>query len=353
VQISGRNSGQKRWGRPVLLGALLSFGFLGTSYRPKAYVFADSDTSIKETARKLAERVAGIPGLHGPLRLEWHPDEKWPEGEGAGWLEMLRDEFDRRALPMSEEAGAAALAVYAEETPTQVVLTARTQVGDHDEFRIVEVARAALPPLETPVAAVRVERQLVYGSTDRILDAASLSNAADGGLGVLLYRNFEVTALRVDAKGELKQSVPLNVAGLKPARDPHGEMVPRVGQVAVELWGEGCEFSWDAPADVKCHAEKAPAPAKSNWRMDPVLTSPCDEANWTVSESGSDPTSREVLHLIPDGATEESGATVRTEFPGPVLNVNAEHSHSSALIVVRNLRTGNYEVYKITLVCGD
>ena len=353
MQFSGRNFGQKRRGPAVALGIVLLFGSLSASYQPKASAFADSDTAMKETARKLAERIAGIPGLRGPWRLEWHPDEKWPAGEGARWLEMLRAEFDRRALPMDEEAGSAALAVYAQETPTEVVLSARAQVSDHEEVRIVEVARAALPPLETPVAAVRVERQLIYESADRILDAASLSNLAEGGLGVLLYKNFEVTALRVDLKGELKQSVPLNVAGLKPARDPRGEMAPRGAQVAVELWGKACEFSWDAPAEVKCRAEKASSPTKSNWRMDTVLTSPCDEANWTVSEGGNDPTSRDVLRLIPDGAIAGSSATVVSEFPGPVLNVNAGQNGSRALIVVRNLRTGNYEVYKITLVCGD
>src|SRR5262249_34061829 len=137
VQSSASNCRQRRWGRSVVLGTLLLFGVLAPVYRPRASVFADSDTAMKETARKLAERVAGIPGLRGPLRLEWHPAEKWPGGEGTRWLEVLRGEFDRRALPMSEEPNAAALAVYAEETPTQVVLTTRTQVGDRDEVRIV------------------------------------------------------------------------------------------------------------------------------------------------------------------------------------------------------------------------
>ena len=314
---------------------------------------ADGDSALKETARKLAERVAAIPGLHVPLRLEWHPDEKWPEGEGARWLEMLRGEFDRRALSMSSEAGVQALAVYAEETPAQVVLTAKAQVGDHEEIRIVAVPRAALPPAETPVAPVRLERQLLFESADRILDAASLSNGGEDGLGVLLYRNFEVVALRMDAKGEVAQTVPLNVPGLKPARNPHGEMAPRGSQVSVQLWGTACDFSWDVPAEVKCHAEKTSSLEKSAWRMDTVLTSPCDESNWTLSEGSSDPTAREVLHLIPDGAIEGSGATVMSEFPGPVLNVNPEQNGGSALLVVPNLRTGNYEVYKIMLVCGS
>jgi len=352
VQSSSRNSRQKRWRRPAILGALLFLGVWAVSYRPGASVFADSDTALKETARKLAESVAAIPGLRVPLRLEWHPDEKWPEGEGLRWLDALRDQFDRRALSVSDEAGAAALSVCAKETPTHVVLMARALIGDRDEVRIVSVLRAALPTAEAPVAPVRVERQLIYENADRILDAASLSNAAGGEFAVLLYKNFEVIALRVDAKGELKQSVPLNVAGLRPARDPHGEMSPRGSQVAVQLWGKACDFSWDSPAEVRCHAEKTSSLTKSRSPMDTVLTSPCDQADWTVSEDGNDPTMREVLHLIPNGAIEGSGATVMSEFPGPLLNINAEQSSSSALIVVRNLRTGNYEVYRITLVCG-
>jgi len=353
VQSSARNSRQKKWGRPFVLGVLLLFGFSAAVYRPRTSVFADSDTAMKETARRLAERVAAIPGLHGPLRLEWHPEEKWPEDEGARWLEMLRGEFDRRALPISGEAGAAALAVYAEETPTQVVLTARTQIGDRDEVRIVAVPRAVMPPVEASVAPVRLERQLLYEITDRILDAASLSNGAESGLGVLLYRNFELIALRLDSKGEVTQTVPLNVAGLKPARNPHGEMAPHGNQVAVELWGRTCDFSWDSPAEVKCRAEKSSSLERSAWRMGTALTSPCDESNWTVSEGGNDPTAREVLRLVPDGAIKGSSATVMSEFPGPVVNINAEQRGGSALLVVRNLRTGNYEVYRIKLVCGS
>jgi len=352
VQSSAKKFCQRKWRRPVFLGTLLLGGVLAASYRPRISVLADSDTPLKETARKLVERVAAIPELHPPLRLEWHPDEKWPADEGAHWLDMLRDEFDRRALPMSDDASAAALAVHAAETPTQVVLTAKTQLGGHDEIRIVATSRAVLRPAEMPVAPVRLERQLIYEAGDRILDAATLSNAAEGGLGVLLYKNFEVVALRVDIKGELVQTVPLNVAGLKPDRNPQGEMTPRENRISVQLWGKACDFSWDAAAEVKCHAEKTSLLKKSAWWMGTVLTSPCDESNWTFSEGSNDPTAHEVLHLIPEGAVEGSSAAVMSEFPGPVLNVNAEQNAGSALIVVRNLRTGNYEVYKIMLVCG-
>ena len=353
VQSSAESFKQKRMCRVVFWGAILLLGVWAAVHEVHLYVLADSETPMKETMQKLADRVAAIPGLRGALRLDWRPDEKWSEGEATHWQDTLQKEFDRRGLQMSDDVAASPLTVYAVVTPTQVVLTAKTRVGERDEVRIVAVPRTSLPPAELPVAPVRLERQLIYESAERILDASSLWNGAEGGLTVLLYKNFEVMALRVDAKGEVKQTVTLNVSGLKPVRDPHAEIVPHGGQVTAQLWGQACDFSWVSPAEAKCHAEKAPAPGKSIWRMNTVLASPCDEANWTISQPSSDPTVRDVLHLVPDGATQGGSADVPSEFPGPVLSVNGEQNPSSALVVARNLRTGNYEVYKITLACGD
>jgi hypothetical protein len=352
VQSSAEILKQKRM-RLVFQGAILLLGVWAAVHRPQLYVLADSETPVKETVRKLADRISGIPGLRGALRLDWHPDEQWPEGEATHWQDTLQEEFNRHALHMSDEATAEPLTVYAIVTPTQVVLTAKTRVGERDEVRIVAIPRTSLPPAEVRVTPVRLERQLIYESAERILDASSLWNGSEGGLAVLLYKNFEVIARRVDAKGEVKQTVTLNVPDLKPVRDPHAAIVPHGGQFTAQLWDQACDFSWASPAEAKCHAEKAPASEKSIWRINTVLASPCDQANWTISQPGSDPTVRDVLHLVPDGATQGGSADVPSEFPGPVLSVNDEQNPSSALVVARNLRTGNYEVYKITLACGD
>ena len=352
MQSSAEFPRQKRGGRPLFLGALLLLGALAAIYSPGQRVFADSDAALKDTARKVAERVAAIPGLRGPLRLEWHPDEIWSEGEGTRWQDALRDAFDRRALQLSEDAAAPALAIYAAETPTQVILTAKAHLGDREEIRIVAVPRVSLPPAELPVAPVRLERQLIYESPDRILDASSIPNSEDGGLAVLLYRNFEAAAVRLDANGVLKQTVALN-ANLRPTRDPRGEITLHGSAASVQLWGKICEFSWDATGEAKCRAEKSNTSANLGWRTDAVLVSPCDDTNWTIVEPAGEPTARAVLRLVPDGATLGSSSTLTSEFPGPVLNVSSEQNQTSALVIARNLRTGNYEVYKITLACGD
>lgn len=353
MHSSAKISRRTSCGRPLFLAILLLIAVLATACLEDWLVWAQSDTAIEETARRLAERVAAIPGLHGPLRLEWNVDEKWPEGESRQWKETLADELENRSLKLTEDAAAPALAVYAEETPTQVVLTAKTSVAEREEIRMVAVARESLPPAEQPVAPVRLERQMIYESPDRILDASSLWNGEEAGLALLLYKNFEVVALRVDAKGALQQSVPLNAAALKPSRDPRAEMMPHGTMVSVQLAGKACDFSWDSPGEVKCRADKSAAPAKSVWRGDTLLTSPCDGSSWKVMSSGSEPTGRDTLQVVPDGALRESTAAVTSEFFGPILSTNGEQNPGSALVVARNLRTGNYEVYKITLACGD
>ena len=314
---------------------------------------ADSDAILRETAQRLVERLTSIPGVHSALRLEWHPDAKWSEGESDHWQEILRSEFEKRSLNLTEDAGAPALDVFAAETPTQVVLTVKTRVADREEVRIVAVARALLPPGSLPVAPVRLERQMIYESPDRILDASSFGSGTEGGLSLLLYKNFEIVALRLDSKGAAKQTVSLSAANLKPSRDPRGELTLRGSMVSVELPGKSCEFMWESPAEVRCHAEKPVAADKSVWRGATLLTSPCDGSRWKLFSSGSETNARDVLQVVPDGALRESSAAVLSEFPGPILGTNGEQNPSSALVIAQNLRTGNYEIYKITLACGN
>ena len=176
---------------------------------------AESDVALRETAQKLAERVAAIPGLHGALRMEWHPDANWSEGESARWREILRGEFEQRKLSLTEDAGAPALDVFVAETPTQIVLTAKTHVSERDEVRITAVARLLLPSGSLPVAPIRLERQIIYQSADRILDASPTGNSGVEGLAILLYRNFE--GIRVLESRE-RETIPRSTRGINDAR---------------------------------------------------------------------------------------------------------------------------------------
>ena len=305
---------------------------------------ADSN-SLDDAARQLADRIAAIPNLHGPLRLEFHADANL--AADPSWQDILRQELEKRRLNITEDPSATLLKVGAVETPTQIVLTASAHLGDRDDVRIVAVTRAAFTAPALAVAPVRIARQLVYEGSDRILDASALGTAAEGGLAVLLDRNADLVALRLDSSGAVKQTVSLAPASLHATRDPRGELTDKGASAELLLPGKLCEFTWTAGAEPRCHAKK------SEWRTATVLTSPCDASDWKLESKGDDWSSAALLQIVPNSDARAGSATLFNEFPGPILSINGAVDPGSALIVARNLRTGNYEVYKITLVCGN
>jgi hypothetical protein len=305
---------------------------------------ADSN-SLDEAARQLADRIAAIPNLHGPLRLEFHADANL--AADSTWQGTLRQELEKRRLSLTEEPSAPLLKVGAVETPTQLVLTASARVGDRDDVRIVAVTRAAFTAPALAVAPVRISRQLVYESSDRILDASALGSAAEAGLAILLYRSADLVALRLDSSGVVKQTVSLAAATPRVSRDPRGELTDKGAAAEVLLPGKLCEFTWTTGDEPRCRAKK------TEWRTATVLASPCDASDWKLEARGDDWSSADLLQIVPDTAARAGSTALFSEFPGPILSITGELDPGSALVVARNLRTGNYEVYKITLLCGN
>jgi hypothetical protein len=304
--------------------------------------------SVDDAIRQLAERIAAIPKLKGPIQLELYEDAAFNESEGPTWKATLRRQLDLRKLSVTEEPDAPLLRVGATETPTQIVLAAELLFAGYQELRIVALKRALLPSEALLASPVRIEKQLLFDSPERILDAASVTRGSAEDLVVLTYRNSELTALRFDPSGSLKQTFSLSAAGARPSRDPRSEIAATESDGHLQLPGKLCEFSWSAPTDVKCRAT-----AKTSWRPLPSLTSPCESTTWKLQADANDWTAGDLLQVIPETASHQNLAALLSDFPGPILSLNSAQNSRSALVVSRNLRTGNYEVYKLTLACGN
>lgn len=326
----------------LLLFALLFVLEAGTA--------APENDSLEQGLRQLADRIMTIPNFHGPVRLEIRAEPALGEGPGTGWKDSVRQELEKRRIAVTEEPSAPLLVIAAAETPAQVVLSASIGGGERSEVRIVSFPRALLPAVALPVAPVRLERQLVYATAERILDASSLGDGTEGGLAVLLYRDPDWLIVRLDANGSLQQSVSLAAAGTRPSRDPHGELNFRGSEAEVTLPGKSCQLSWTGAGEAKCYAIKA---TEKESRGATVLSSPCDGSGWKLLANGSDWTSQDLLQVVPEATSRKESAAVLSQFPGPIVSINGEQNPNSALVVTRNLRTGNDEVYKITLACGN
>lgn len=303
--------------------------------------------SLDDAVRQLVDHVAAIPNLHGPLRPQFLQDSNFATDTGKDWQDTFRKELEKHRLSVTDEPTASVLRVGLAETPTQLVLSASVRVAEKDEVRLLTFPRADFRAASLPVVPVRLEKQLVYQSPERILDASSPSNGAPAGMALLVYRGADLFVLRLDASGAVQQTISLAGAGVPPSRDPGGELMLHPDHASVLLPGKSCEFAWSPPAEPQCHS------AKTTWRGPTVLTSPCDAGGWKLLADGADWTTPDLLQAVPDSSMQKGSASIISDFPGPILSMNGEQNPASALVVTRNLRTGNYEVYKITLACGN
>jgi len=303
--------------------------------------------SLDDAVRQLADRVSTIPNLRGPLRLQFFEDANFASNTGKSWQDTFRKEIEAHHLALTDDPTAALLRIGLAETPTHLVLSASIHISEKEEVRFLTLPRTAFHAANLPVAPVRIERQLVYQGSDRILDVSSLGNGVEGGMALLALHNAELSVLRIDSSGELTQTISLVAANSPPSRDPRGELTIRASDGNVLLPSKICDFTWTNPADAKCRS------AKTTWRATTILTPSCDAGGWKLLSDGSDWATPDVLQVVPDGSLREGSAALLSDFAGPILSINGEQNPANALIVARNLRTGNYEVYKITLACGN
>ena len=306
-------------------------------------------TTLDDAARQLADRVVAIPNLRGPLRVQYFQEASLAAETGKDWQETFRKGLERSRLAVTEDTGANLLRVGLAETPTEVVLSAGVRINDREEVRFVTMARATFAIPKATVSPIRIDQQLVYQSGDRILDAAYFVDGPEKNLMILVNSPGGLAVLRIGSGGEIKQAVSLGAAGAHAERANDGELQFEGSEVSVAFAGRACHFAWTVSQDVSCRAGKV-------MRRGTALLKPaCGPGAWKLIADGTDWFSPEFLQVVPDGNAGKASAALLSDFPGPILSVNAsgERGPDGALVVTRNLRTGNYEVYKITLACGN
>lgn len=339
---------QHRPPRPLLSSVVFILLLLLGDVSPPLGQSPQSESApLHEAIRQLADRVLSIRGLHGPMRIEFFENAAFLAESNKEWQQIVQNEFDKRHLTLTQDPGATLLRIGLAETPTQMVLSAAVHTGEKDEVRLVTLPRVNFRRINLPVVPVRIEKQLLYETSSQILDAASLWNGGESGLVVLNYQGGELSVVRLDGAGTLKQTVSFAAVAIHASRDLRAELTLRAEDASITLPGKSCQFTWAGPLELKCRS------ANSAWRNGTVLMPSCDAGGWKLQADGTDWTTSDLLQLLPVESLRKGSAGLFSDFPGPILSINGEQNPASALVVTRNLRTGNYEVYRVTLVCGS
>ncbi len=305
--------------------------------------------SLEEAARGLARQIASLAVAHAPLRLVWGNASSLSEAESEALRRAFVAELTGRRVTLTEEAAAPALRVALSETPAHLLFVAAfSGAGDSSEVRMVQVPRAGISVDEHAPSILRLQKELLWRQREPLLDAAELpGDAARPGLLLLLGR--ESLALLHSEKDSwtLQDSAPL-LPVPAPARDLRGEIRLGGPRAQVILPGRICDASFETKISLDCRAASEP------WRAKVPLRSACEAALWRLATGSGDWSVADQIRLESEREKNSGASPARPlDLPGPVLSLSPAPENRSAWAVVWNLASGNYEVYRITLACGN
>jgi hypothetical protein len=305
--------------------------------------------ALEDGVERLAKKAAALPHERR-MSLVWTNHAALSEQRFERLRAVFAAQMEAAQVRLVQGETAPALRVAIEQTPTQIVFTASVPGEGSTRVAIEEVARAARGIDANPGTSVRLEKEFLWQQEVKILSAVLMPMGADGGERLVVLT--EETLLVYDGgPGNWKLENTKVLPGPRQAqRSARGQLIIATesnGRVGVLLPGRRCE------ADVADDSAVGCANVTTEWPSGRLLALPsCGAQTWWLTSDGMDWTEEDRLLLRSSGAGKEA-ATAEVGFAGPVISVSGGGQAGSATAVARNLNSGNYEVYRVALACGN
>jgi hypothetical protein len=306
--------------------------------------------ALEEAARSLARKVDAVAQREPRLFLSWQNHSSLSVENSEALRKSFAQELDGEKLVEKQEAGVAVLRVFIEETPALYLLIANVPGAKGQVTRIASLARGGLTSDASSGTTLRLEKELIWHQQEPILDAVEMGEDSSKP-GPLLILNRDNLSLyrRENDRWELQDSKRLPTLE-RVTRAPRGEirLSPDNGkQDNIVLPGQTCDVTITERVLLNCRA------ATPTWGQGMLLTSPCDRGVWLLGPGSGDWSAPERLLLRQASFAKSSPSAAELELPGPARSISAGRHPQSGTATIFNLSTGNYEVYRITLACGN
>ncbi|MBZ5527433.1 MAG: hypothetical protein LAN71_05975 [Acidobacteriia bacterium] len=343
--------------RPVHANAALVLALLAALF---VFPRASRADALEDAARTLAAKVAAIPRLPVSAALAWENRSSLSESQSAVLRRALTLALAGGRLLLVENASVPVLRVTLSDTPAHILLIAVLQPAEAEDAILLELDRAAFPADQDFSLAARIERQLLWRQPEPLLDGIEWAEGANQESFLVLLTRDSLLRARSAKDGwrsamsgaGVTDSAPLPASLLLPwpreGEAGFAAVSPALPtQLKIRMNRKACSVALGEKLGLSCDGEAGGA------KPDPVIAAPCTRASYRLLTGGGDHNEKDWIQAVESVAGEGSRLTPRLEMPGPVLALTVRPEGNSALAIVRNLLTGDYEVYRITLACGN
>ena len=362
--------------------------------------------SLEDAARALARKVASsTAGLS--LNLEVQNSSSLSAPVVSRLTAVFQEELQRHGAKISQGKTAASVVLKLSQNLTEYLGIAQIQKGENSEIIIESWGFLEGNPAVEPRSVYSLRRELLISQESPILDAVLEEDEKHlHALGLQEISNFELQngqwkltgtdrlppqfTVGRDLRGVLSLGMysetlywtdrycRLSFADSSWNCDKNPGLMP-IRAVSADLskkktgaWISAAQMSADASAAVVVTSadgaarlyEEGPDPvaAFSGWGSEIAsVKSGCSPGRQLLVTSSSDWTKADTIQAVEIHDRHASTVSSASEFPGPVIALRspggrAETSaldNAAVVAIIRNLQTGTYEVYRLTLTCAN
>ena len=307
--------------------------------------------TLEDCVERLARKAVALPHERR-MSLVW-TNHAALSGQRA---ENLRAAFAARLegaqVRLVQGEAAPALLVSIEQTPSQIVFTATVPAEGGTNVVIEEATRSLVARDARPSNVLRLEKELRWQQEAKILSAVlPAMSAGDEKTMIVLAEDALVIYGEEQGAWNLRTTKQLPPGTNQRQRSARGQLIiadENVSQVGILLPGRRCETNWTDDSPVVCSVTTA---EMHQARL--LAASACGTHTWWLRSDGTDWTSEDRLTLRNSVAPSNSPPAAELNVPGAVFSISAGPDAGSATAVVRNVVTGNYEVYRVALSCAN
>ncbi len=331
---------------------LFLFVLLGTP-------LAARSATLEDSARELARNIAAMLPANGELSCEIRNISSLNPDDVVRIEQTLKTELQGRCVRIQPNGSeAAGVVVTLSENVKGLMWTAEIQQGTGHREILQAVPQSPVSSMAVKALPIVLRAERFWDGPERILDAGSAA-APDGDRLVILLLADAVLIQNANTNSESRIDIPLAIP-TSTLREPSGKLSLQDGNILVAVHGRrNCAISLESDALVQCEDNQGETTA-ADGRPVPggqVVPAPanCTHGSgipWFVTGTGDD-TQPDYLEVK---VSQNLGATIasnRVNFPGPVLAIHGALSDASNTVIVRNLQTGNYEAYRLSISCGQ
>jgi hypothetical protein len=281
--------------------------------------------------------------------VNWNNHEAVPDSRSQQWKSLFIEELQGQQDDSATVPGNCNVSVYLERTPAQIVVTADLENGAGKQVLFAAIPRAGIPAESGSGTTLRLEKELLWQQSERILDAIYVrgeSGASDRL--IVLQKDFLSIYEKQSGSWKAVQSKPLGDAA-PVQRAPRGEIyfsMEQPDRVKIVLAGKSCQASLGDASALTCQQNS------EAWRTGMLLSSPCNSQVWWLRSDGGDMTMPDRLEVVSPSLSVTQAPVAELATAGPVLSISSGEGLSADTAVVFNPSTGNYEVYRIALACA-